>query len=113
MKMHSCQTREVFNQASAFENVNLFTCDLALREALVREGGEHAGAALAALGAQLGAAAVLELGRLANAGPTALTAQRSSNARCLRTQAGRYSNYYCANCVQTAHKPGFGWDNAG
>lgn len=52
MKMHLCQTHEVFNQASAFENVNLFTCDLALREALVREGGEHAGAALAALGAQ-------------------------------------------------------------
>ena len=60
------QTHEVFNQASAFENINLYTCDLALQEALMREGGAHAAAALTALGAQLGTAAVLDLGRLAN-----------------------------------------------
>ena len=76
--MHPYQTHEVFNQASAFENVNLYTCDQALQEALAREGGVHAAAALTALGAQLGTAAVLDLGRLANVhGPTLQQFNRS------------------------------------
>ncbi|UUZ54632.1 hypothetical protein LP419_00500 [Massilia sp. H-1] len=40
--MNHFDTHDVFNQASPFENVNLFTSDTALREALAREGGAHA-----------------------------------------------------------------------
>ncbi len=65
--MNEFDTHEVHNQAPPFENVNLFACDRALQEALEREGGGHAAIALDALGARLGAAEVLELGRLANA----------------------------------------------
>ncbi|MBC7452239.1 MAG: isovaleryl-CoA dehydrogenase [Massilia sp.] len=65
--MNPYDTHDVFNQASPFENVNLFACDTVLQEALEREGGGHAAAALHELGARLGAAAILELGRQANA----------------------------------------------
>ena len=36
--MNEFDTHEVFNQAPPFEDVNLFACDPALREALAREG---------------------------------------------------------------------------
>jgi putative acyl-CoA dehydrogenase len=65
-------THTVFNQAPPFEGVNLFSADRALVEAVAREGAGWASASLAALGAQLGAAAVLELGRLANQHPPVL-----------------------------------------
>jgi putative acyl-CoA dehydrogenase len=65
--MHHFDTHDVFNQAAPFENVNLFACDLALQEALQREGGAAAAGELHALGARLGQAAVLDLGRQANA----------------------------------------------
>ncbi|HEY0061421.1 MAG TPA: isovaleryl-CoA dehydrogenase [Telluria sp.] len=64
--MHHFDTHDVFNQAPAFENVNLFACDSALREALEREGGASAAASLHALGARLGRAEVLDLARQAN-----------------------------------------------
>ena len=64
--MNHFDTHDVFNQATPFENVNLFALDLALQEALEREGGAHAAADLRALGSRLGQAAVLDLGRQAN-----------------------------------------------
>lgn len=70
--MNSFDTHEVFNQASPFADVNLFSCDPALGEALEREGGGWAAPALAALGARLGRAEVLDLARLANANPPRL-----------------------------------------
>ena len=65
--MHHFDTHQVFNQAAPFENVNLFGCDLALQEALQREGGAAAAGALHALGERLGHAEILDLGRQANA----------------------------------------------
>jgi len=65
--MNHFDTHDVFNQAGAFENVNLFDCDPALREALVREGAGAAAEALHALGAQLCRPEVLDLARQANA----------------------------------------------
>ncbi len=65
--MNHFDTHDVVNQASPFENINLFDCDTALREALLREGGAAAAEQLHALGAQLGRAEVLDLGRQANA----------------------------------------------
>jgi putative acyl-CoA dehydrogenase len=70
--MNRFDTHEVFNQAPPFGDVNLFRCDPALREGLEREGGAWAAEALDRLGGQLGSAAVLELGRLANEFPPRL-----------------------------------------
>jgi putative acyl-CoA dehydrogenase len=70
--MNRFDTHEVFNQASPFADVNLYACDPALGEALVREGGGWAAEALRALGARLGRADTLDLARLANANPPRL-----------------------------------------
>ncbi|OBV38131.1 isovaleryl-CoA dehydrogenase [Janthinobacterium psychrotolerans] len=68
--MNACQlpanTHEVFNQATPFENINLYTCDPALQEAVRREGGGAASACLAALGERLGSAELMALAQLAN-----------------------------------------------
>jgi putative acyl-CoA dehydrogenase len=65
-------THEVFNQSRPFGDVNLYACDAALQEALVREGGAWYAAELERLGAELGASDVLDLGRLANEHPPRL-----------------------------------------
>ena len=78
--MKPFDTHEVLNQAAPFADVNLFRCDAALREALEREGGGWAGAALEALGAELGRAEILDLARLANAnGPRLVSYDRMGN----------------------------------
>jgi putative acyl-CoA dehydrogenase len=59
-------THEVVNQSPPFENVNLFTSDCALMEAVTREGGGPAVDQLAAFGAVCGSAEAFERGRLAN-----------------------------------------------
>ena len=59
-------THEVFNQPPPFENVNLFTGDRALVDAVMHAGaGEH-GARLTALGERCGSAEVIEWGVEAN-----------------------------------------------
>ncbi len=65
-------THEVLNQPPPFENVNLYRSDIALREAVAREGGGFAEAELAALGAVVGSAKVIELADLANRFPPEL-----------------------------------------
>ena len=70
--MNRFDTHEVFNQAPPFGDVNLFTRDPALREGLAREGGGWAEGELGRLGETLGAAGVLDLGRLANEFPPRL-----------------------------------------
>jgi putative acyl-CoA dehydrogenase len=70
--MNEFDTHEVFNQAPPFCDVNLFGCDAALREALEREGAGWAEPSLRELGAVLGRAETLELGRQANANPPKL-----------------------------------------
>jgi putative acyl-CoA dehydrogenase len=64
--MNQFDTHEVFNQASPFADVNLYACDAALQEGLVREGGGWAADSLRALGAELGRVGTLDLARLAN-----------------------------------------------
>jgi putative acyl-CoA dehydrogenase len=63
---------EAFNQSPPFVDVNLFTSDIALREAVRREGAAWAYHDLTAFGALAGSAASLELGRLANEHPPEL-----------------------------------------
>ena len=56
----------VANQSTPFDNVNLFALDAALREAVLREGGQAAIPRLEKFGARCGSRAALEHGRLAN-----------------------------------------------
>ena len=65
-------THEVLNQSPPFEDVNLFTTDRALTEAVNREGGGAAVKRLTAFGAVCGSAAAFERGRLANDNPPRL-----------------------------------------
>jgi len=70
--MQAFDTHEVHNTVAPLANVNLYQIDTALREAVAREGAQHDDAGLTVLGAQLGRAEVLELGRLANQYPPLL-----------------------------------------
>jgi putative acyl-CoA dehydrogenase len=65
-------THEVLNQSPPFENVNLFTSDRVLVEAVNREGGGAAVKRLTAFGEACGSAAAFERGRLANEHPPRL-----------------------------------------
>ncbi|MGI4937578.1 MAG: acyl-CoA dehydrogenase family protein, partial [Janthinobacterium lividum] len=60
------------NQPADLRDYNLYATDLVLQQGLVREGAGWHGAHLAALGAELGSAEVLELGELANTHAPAL-----------------------------------------
>ncbi len=59
-------THAVLNQSPPFEDVNLFTTDAGLVEAVSREGGGAAARRLTAFGQVCGSAAAFERGRLAN-----------------------------------------------
>lgn len=59
-------THEVFNQPPPFEEVNLFTGDRALADAVARAGGARHAGRLAALGARCGSAEAIEWGVEAN-----------------------------------------------
>jgi putative acyl-CoA dehydrogenase len=61
-----------FNQSPPFVDVNLFTSDTALGEAVAREGAAWAFAELEAFGRLVGSAESLALGRLANEQPPGL-----------------------------------------
>ncbi len=65
-------THEVFNQSPPFADVNLFTTDRALTEAVSREGGGPAVKRLTAFGALTGSAEAFERGRIANENPPRL-----------------------------------------
>ncbi len=62
-------THEVTNQAQALENYNAYSRNIALQEAVVREGAGWAQDWLIARGAEVGSAEWIELGRLANENP--------------------------------------------
>lgn len=66
------QTHTIFNQPIPLSNSNLFLSDMALREAVLREGAAWDAELLASIGLQLGSAESLELGRLANNCPPEL-----------------------------------------
>ncbi|MDX2307263.1 MAG: acyl-CoA dehydrogenase family protein [Hyphomicrobium sp.] len=63
---------EVLNQSPPFEDVNLYTSDVALMEAVVREGGGQAQRALVSFGLVAGSAEAFDLARKANANPPRL-----------------------------------------
>ena len=57
---HPFATHEVFNQSPPFENVNLFTSDRVLVEAVNREGGGAAAKRLSSFGEVCGSADAFE-----------------------------------------------------
>jgi putative acyl-CoA dehydrogenase len=59
-------THEVFNQSPPYENVDLFSSDLPLQEAVAANGAAAEAAALSAFGRQWGTAEMFALGRRAN-----------------------------------------------
>jgi putative acyl-CoA dehydrogenase len=65
-------TGEVFNQSPAYENIDLFSSDLPLQEAVKANGGGADLAALGAFGRQWGTAEMLALARRANENPPKL-----------------------------------------
>ncbi|MFI4988641.1 MAG: DNA alkylation response protein, partial [Alphaproteobacteria bacterium] len=69
---HVYGTHEVLNQPPPFQDVNLYRSDAALQEAVKRQGGGFADTELAALGAVVGSARVIELADLANRFPPEL-----------------------------------------
>ena len=74
-------THEVLNQSPPFENVNLFTSDRALMEAVNREGGGAAVERLTSFGEDCGSAAAFDRGRLANENPPRLKTFDSKGRR--------------------------------
>jgi putative acyl-CoA dehydrogenase len=65
-------THEVLNQSPPFEDVNLFTSDRALMDAVNREGGKEAAKRLTDFGALCGSAEGFQRQRLANENPPKL-----------------------------------------
>jgi putative acyl-CoA dehydrogenase len=66
MTQPSFATHEVFNQSPPFEDVDLFTLDQPLQEAVAANAGASAGQELSEFGRHWGSAAMAERGRLAN-----------------------------------------------
>src|SRR5262245_43962413 len=75
------QTHEVFNQSPPFQDLNLFTTDRALMEAVSREGADEAAQRLSEFGRTCGSAEALEQARLANQNPPRLVSFDSTGAR--------------------------------
>ncbi|HEU0158012.1 MAG TPA: isovaleryl-CoA dehydrogenase [Hyphomicrobiaceae bacterium] len=75
------QTHEVFNQSPPFQDVNLFTSDRPLMEAVKREGAAGALERLGQFGATCGSAEALEQARLANENAPRLMSFDSKGAR--------------------------------
>jgi putative acyl-CoA dehydrogenase len=73
MKHHAPRTQlathDVFNQSEPLADVNWFSGDAMLSDAVARNGGEMHLDHLSGFGAEVGSAAVLDLGRVANENP--------------------------------------------
>jgi len=74
-------THEVTNQSPPLEDINLFTGDRALLEAVNREGAPHAAKRLATFGAICGSAEAFQRGRIANENPPRLRSYDSKGRR--------------------------------
>jgi putative acyl-CoA dehydrogenase len=76
----------IFNQSPPFADVNLFTSDAVLSEAVAREGAGEPSDALIAFGQLAGSAAAAELARLANEHPPELRTLDAQGARLDRVE---------------------------
>jgi putative acyl-CoA dehydrogenase len=74
MAVSRFDTHEVLNQSPAYENIDLFSSDIPLREAVKANGAAEEAAALAEFGRQWGTAEMFALARAANENPPKLHA---------------------------------------
>jgi hypothetical protein len=81
MTQASFSTHEIFNQSPPFSNVDLFTLDRPLVEAVNANGGASAQHELSQFGKHWGSAAMAERGRLANENTPKLRTFDSRGAR--------------------------------
>ncbi len=97
-------THEVFNQPPPFEDVNLFTSDVALIDAVEREGGSAACGALGVFGQVAGSAEAQERGRLANEHtPKLSTHDRQGRRRDTVTFHPAYHTLMRTSCAEGLH----------
>ena len=66
MTLARFETHDIFNQSPPYEDVNLYTDDRPLQDAVRANGGAAEGAALSAFGQHWGMAAMFDSARLAN-----------------------------------------------
>jgi putative acyl-CoA dehydrogenase len=103
-------THDVLNQSPVLEDINLFSTDRALMEAVLREGAGHAAKRLAAFGQICGSAEALQQGRLANENPPRL---KTFDAKGRRLDIVEFHPAYHA-CMEISVKQGLhcsAWDH--
>jgi len=93
-------TTEVFNQSPPFEDIDLFSLDRPLMEAVAANGGGGAQNELAAFGGHWGSAAMAERGRLANENTPKL---KTYDARGYRRDEVEFHPAYHELMAQSAH----------
>ena len=100
MTQSAFKTHEVFNQSLPFEDVNLFTLDRPLAEAVAANGGLAAADELSEFGFHWGSAAMAARGRLANENPPKL---RLYDARGNRRDEVEFHPAYHELMAHSAH----------
>jgi putative acyl-CoA dehydrogenase len=93
-------TTDVFNQSPPFEDVDLFTLDPALVEAVTANGGESARQELADFGRHWGSAAMAQRGRIANENTPKL---KTFDARGFRRDEVEFHPAYHELMAHSAH----------
>ena len=93
-------TTEVFNQSPPFEDVDLFTLDRPLAEAVAVNGGESARAELADFGKHWGSAVMADRGRIANENTPKL---KTYDARGFRRDEVEFHPAYHELMAHSAH----------
>ncbi len=82
MAISRFDTHEVLNQSPPYENIDLFSSDVPLTEAVKANGAAQDATSLAEFGRKWGTAAMLALGRQANENPPKLHAFDAKGFRC-------------------------------
>ena len=100
MSQASFSTHEVFNQSPPFEDVDLFTADRPLAEAVAANGGGEASRELSEFGKHWGSVAMAERGRVANENTPKL---RSFDSRGNRRDEVEFHPAYHELMAHSAH----------
>jgi len=100
MAQTSLATHDVFNQSPPFEDVNLFTLDRPLMDAVAANGGASATADLTEFGKHWGSAAMAQRGRLANENTPKL---KTFDARGFRRDEVEFHPAYHELMAHSAH----------
>jgi putative acyl-CoA dehydrogenase len=100
MTTASSATHDVFNQSPPFEDVDLFTLDRPLKDAVAANGGASVEQKLAEFGRHWGSAAMAERGRLANENTPKL---RTFDARGVRRDRVEFHPAYHELMARSAH----------